>query len=72
MSLNNKKVFIAPAMNEHMWRNVFFQKNIEAIKRESMYQIIGPETGQLQCGDNGMGKLTEVKEIVERINEAMK
>ena len=68
----HKKVFIAPAMNEHMWHNVFFQKNIEAIKKEPLYQIIGPETGLLQCGDKGIGKMTEVKDIVRTIKEIIK
>jgi len=67
----HKKVFIAPAMNEHMWHNVFFQKNIEAIKKEPTYQIIGPEKGQLQCGDEGIGKMTAEEEIVKKLNKAI-
>ena len=64
----NKKIFIAPAMNVNMWQNPFFQKNMEELDKEQMYQVIGPVTGTLQCGDEGIGKMASVSEIVERMN----
>ena len=67
----NKKIFIAPAMNVNMWQNPFFQKNMEELGKEQLYQVIGPVTGTLQCGDEGIGKMALVEEIVERINSEM-
>lgn len=64
----DKKIFIAPAMNVNMWQNPFFQKNIRELEKEQMYQVIGPITGILQCGDEGIGKMASVSEIVERMN----
>jgi len=67
----NKKIFIAPAMNVNMWQDPFFQKNMKELKKEQMYQVIGPATGALQCGDEGIGKMASVREIVERMNNEM-
>ena len=67
----DKKIFIAPAMNVNMWQNPFFQKNMEELEKEQMYQVIGPVTGTLQCGDEGIGKMASVREIVERMNNEM-
>ena len=67
----NKKVFIAPAMNVNMWQNPFFRKNIRELEKEQMYQVIDPTTGALQCGDEGIGKMASVQEIVERMNNKM-
>ena len=67
----NKKIFIAPAMNVNMWQNPFFWKNMEELEKEQMYQVIGPATGALQCGDEGIGKMASVREIVERMNNEM-
>ena len=67
----NKKIFIAPAMNVNMWQNPFFRKNIKELEKEQMYQVIGPATGALQCGDEGIGKMASVQEIVERMNNEM-
>ena len=65
----DKKIFIAPAMNVNMWKNPFFQENIRELEKEQMYQVIGPVAGALQCGDEGIGKMASVSEIVERMNE---
>ena len=67
----NKKVFIAPAMNVNMWQNPFFQENMKKLEKEQMYQAIGPVIGALQCGDEGIGKMASVQEIVERMNNEM-
>ena len=67
----NKKIFIAPAMNVNMWQNPFFQKNMDELGKERMYQVIGPVTGTLQCGDEGIGKMISVQEIVEQMNNEM-
>ncbi|MFZ2969672.1 MAG: flavoprotein [Minisyncoccia bacterium] len=64
-----KKIFIAPAMNVEMWNNPFFRENLEKIRREAKrYGVIDPAIGTLQCGDEGMGKMADIKKIVERMN----
>lgn len=68
----NKKVFIAPAMNTEMWNNPLFQKNLKELRDlPERYGIIEPVLGKLQCGDEGMGKMEDVKEIVRIVAEKL-
>ncbi len=67
----DKKIFIAPAMNVNMWKNPFFRKNMDELGKEQLYQVIGPVTGALQCGDEGIGKMASVREIVEQMNNEL-
>lgn len=64
----NKKIFIAPAMNVEMWNNPFFQENMEKLRKEkARYSVIEPASGILQCGDEGVGKMADIGTIVEKI-----
>ena len=65
---SNKNIFIAPAMNVRMWEHVSNKENI--IKLESYgYQIIGPEVGDMACGEYGAGKMTEPENILNYLNK---
>jgi len=59
-------IFIAPAMNEKMYRNKIVQENIAKLKRHGV-QFIGPAKGSLACGMEGEGRLIAVEEIVKKI-----
>ncbi len=61
-------VLFAPAMNVHMWENPSLQKNIKSLK-DMGYHFVGPKSGELACGAYGSGKLAEVEEIVEKIED---
>ena len=63
---SNKKIFIAPAMNVRMWDHQSTQQNIAKLKSYN-YRFIGPETGDMACGEFGKGKMTEPKEIVNQL-----
>lgn len=66
----DKKIFIAPAMNVEMWNNPFFGENMEKIRKEkARYSVIEPAAGKLQCGDEGMGKMADIKKIAERLKQ---
>ena len=65
---SNKKVFIAPAMNVRMWQHTSNQENINKLKNFG-YNIIGPEIGDMACGEYGKGKMTEPENIFNYINE---
>ena len=58
------KVMFAPAMNSRMWDNPIVQGNISKLK-DLGYEFIGPEKGELACGDVGIGRLAPVEKIVE-------
>jgi phosphopantothenoylcysteine decarboxylase / phosphopantothenate---cysteine ligase len=63
---SNKDIFLTPAMNVRMWKHSSTKENIKKLKSFG-YKIIGPEIGDMACGEFGEGKMTEPKEIYEEI-----
>ena len=63
---SNKEVFLAPAMNVRMWNHPSTKENLKRLKKYG-YKIIGPEVGDMACGEFGEGKMTEPNEIIEII-----
>jgi len=61
-----KPVFIAPAMNVHMYHHPVVQGNIARLKSFG-YHFIEPSEGYLACGYVGKGRLEEPEIIVEHI-----
>jgi phosphopantothenoylcysteine decarboxylase/phosphopantothenate--cysteine ligase len=59
-------VLVAPAMNDRMWGNKAFQKNLAAI-RELGFKIVEPTEGFLACGTYAVGRLAEPLEIVKEV-----
>jgi phosphopantothenoylcysteine decarboxylase/phosphopantothenate--cysteine ligase len=59
-------VWIAPAMNVHMYDHPAVKKNL-SILAEYGYQFIEPSEGYLACGYIGKGRLEEPERIVELI-----
>lgn len=64
-------VWVAPAMNVHMYEHPAVQKNIETLHRFG-YQFIEPNEGYLACGYVGRGRLEEPEKIVELITAFFK
>ncbi len=64
---SNKKIFLAPAMNVRMWENSSNKKNINKLI-DFNYKIIGPEKGDMACGEYGEGKMTEPREMMNNLN----
>lgn len=60
---SDKNIFLAPAMNVRMWEHPANKENLHKLK-DFGYQIIGPETGDMACGEFGEGKMTEPEDIV--------
>ena len=63
---SNKQIFLAPAMNVRMWEHTSTKENILKLKSFG-YKIIGPEIGDMACGEYGEGKMTEPNEIVNTL-----
>ena len=61
-----KPTLIAPAMNDNMWKNPAVQRNIETIKQTG-FELVGPETGRLACGTEGLGRIAEPADILKAI-----
>ena len=68
---SNKKIFIAPAMNVRMWDHKSTTQNIAKLKNYN-YTLIGPEIGDMACGEYGEGKMSEPKEIVSKLDNYFK
>ena len=66
MLASNKDIFLAPAMNVRMWEHPSTKENLTKLK-DFGYKIIGPEIGDMACGEFGKGKMTEPNEIVNEI-----
>ena len=65
---SNKPIFLVPAMNVRMWEHPSTKENLQTLKKYS-YKIIGPEIGQMACGEYGEGKMTEPLDVVNKIND---
>ena len=64
---SNKQIFIAPAMNVRMWEHPSTKNNLEKLKKYG-YKFIGPVIGDMACGEYGEGKMSEPKDILDRIS----
>jgi len=65
---SDKNIFLVPAMNVRMWEHSSTKENIQKL-RNFGYQIIGPEIGDMACGEHGQGKMTEPTEIINNMNQ---
>jgi phosphopantothenoylcysteine decarboxylase/phosphopantothenate--cysteine ligase len=63
---NNKPLYVAPAMNPHMWAHPATQRNLAQIKQDGAL-IIEPESGEMACGEIGAGRMAEVQTILEAL-----
>ena len=64
---SNKIKIIAPAMNTNMFNNEAVKLNLKSLNKMNV-KILSPKKGKLACGTVGTGKLMEIEEIVEKIN----
>ena len=62
----NKKIILAPAMNEKMWENAQTQRNLQTLV-ESGVAMVDPEVDILACGELGVGKMAAPEKICEKI-----
>jgi phosphopantothenoylcysteine decarboxylase / phosphopantothenate---cysteine ligase len=59
-------VMIAPAMNVRMWQHAATQRNLNQLKADGV-QVIGPDQGEMACGEYGPGRLAEPEAIFAAI-----
>ena len=68
---SNKDVFLVPAMNVRMWEHPSTKENLQKL-RTFGYTIIGPEIGDMACGEYGEGKMTEPLNIINYLDNYLK
>ena len=66
MLASDKDIYLAPAMNVRMWEHPSTKENLIKLKNYG-HKIIGPEIGDMACGEYGEGKMTEPNEIIKEI-----
>jgi phosphopantothenoylcysteine decarboxylase / phosphopantothenate---cysteine ligase len=59
---SNKDVLLIPAMNVRMWLHKATQRNLK-ILQDYGYHFIGPEKGEMACGEYGEGKMSSPRQI---------
>ncbi len=64
------EIFIAPAMNQAMWKDKRTQKNLSKSIKAGL-NIIGPASGEQACGDVGDGRMTEPADIVSEVEKTL-
>lgn len=64
----DKPVMIAPAMNVRMWQHPATQRNLQTLIGDGV-MIVGPEDGDMACGEFGPGRLSEPEQIAKSISD---
>ncbi len=60
------EVLAAPAMNVRMWRHPATQRNLEVLRGDGLREV-GPNEGDMACGEYGPGRMAEPLEIVAAV-----
>lgn len=63
-------VMIAPAMNVRMWDHPATQRNVKTLLEDGI-RIVGPNVGDMACGEHGPGRMAEPAEILNAVRNAL-
>jgi phosphopantothenoylcysteine decarboxylase / phosphopantothenate---cysteine ligase len=66
----DKKVLVAPAMNVRMWQHAATQRNVSTLINDGV-TLVGPNEGEMACGEFGPGRMAEPLEIVAAIEQIL-
>ncbi len=66
----DKRVLIAPAMNVRMWHHPATQRNLATLRADGI-AVIGPDDGDMACGEYGKGRMSEPMAILDAIRAAL-
>lgn len=64
----DKDVMVAPAMNVRMWEHAATQANLETLRQRGVH-VVGPEEGDMACGEYGLGRLSEPDDIAAAVSD---
>jgi phosphopantothenoylcysteine decarboxylase / phosphopantothenate---cysteine ligase len=60
-------VLVAPAMNVRMWQHPATQRNLAVLRSDGVL-MVGPDEGEMACGEYGPGRMAEPAVIVDAIS----
>jgi phosphopantothenoylcysteine decarboxylase/phosphopantothenate--cysteine ligase len=63
-------VLMAPAMNVRMWEHPATQRNLATLKADGV-AFVGPDAGEMACGEYGPGRMAEPEAIFAAIAAAL-
>ncbi|MCW8835461.1 MAG: bifunctional phosphopantothenoylcysteine decarboxylase/phosphopantothenate--cysteine ligase CoaBC [Rhodospirillales bacterium] len=63
----DKPVMIAPAMNVRMWEHPATRANVTTLRNRGI-GLVGPEAGDMACGETGMGRMSDPNDIVAAVD----
>jgi len=66
----DKRVLVAPAMNVRMWEHPATRRNVALLTGDGIL-FVGPNEGDMACGEHGPGRMAEPLEIVAAIDHAL-
>lgn len=66
----DKRVLIAPAMNVRMWQHPATQRNLAQLVADGVLTV-GPNEGDMACGEYGPGRMAEPAEILDAVRSAL-
>ncbi len=64
----DKPVLMAPAMNVRMWEHASVKRNWTILKNDGVH-FVGPNEGEMACGEFGFGRMAEPEEIIAAISK---
>jgi phosphopantothenoylcysteine decarboxylase / phosphopantothenate---cysteine ligase len=67
----DKPVLIAPAMNVRMWQHPATQRNLRDAARATAWPVVGPNEGDMACGEFGPGRMAEPPRSWRRSRRAL-
>ena len=70
MLATDTPVLIAPAMNVRMWEHPATRRNLDVLRDDGI-RVVGPDAGEMACGEFGPGRLAEVPAIVEAVGSML-
>ena len=66
----DKRVLIAPSMNVRMWEHPATQRNLASLQGDGVL-VVGPDEGNMACGEFGPGRMAEVPAIIDAVDAAL-
>ncbi len=66
----DKRVAVAPAMNVRMWQHPADRRNVATLREDGII-FVGPDEGEMACGEYGPGRMAEPAAIVDAIERLL-
>lgn len=67
----DKPVLIAPAMNVRMWEHAATRRNLATLQGDGVL-VVGPDQGNMACGEYGPGRMSDVPDIIGAVAAALR